>query len=333
MKTGTRREMLRRVMAVPWAGAGVQGKEGAVERKEGKAELRFGVIADVHQDVMPDGVERVGAFVRAMEEAGVDFVVQLGDFCVPHERNRGFMEVWNGYKGRRYSVLGNHDMDGGYTREQAAAFFGMPERRYGFEAGKWRGIVLDGNEPGGMARGYARYVSEGQLRWLEEQLAADRRPAFVFIHQPVDGENEGCVENGAAVRAVLEKAQRERPGVVAAVISGHRHLDYAREIGGVRYLEINSASYWWLNAKAAARETFPAEVHRRHPSLKSVAAYRDPLWAVVTVTEGGSELVVTGRSSEWVGPDPWERGETARWPREELHPGIGDRRFELRGKV
>ena len=32
-----------------------------------------------------------------MNEAKVDFIVQLGDFCVPIERNRPFMTIWNGF--------------------------------------------------------------------------------------------------------------------------------------------------------------------------------------------------------------------------------------------
>jgi hypothetical protein len=112
------------------------------------------------------------------------------------------------------------------------------------------------------------------------------------------------------------------------VFSGHRHLDYAREIDGVRYIAINSASYWWLNAAAAARETFPPEVHRRHPHLKSVAAYRDPLWALVTVDPQKQVLTITGRRTEWIGPDPWSRGETAPWPREELQPAISNHSWE-----
>ncbi|KKL27564.1 hypothetical protein LCGC14_2383900, partial [marine sediment metagenome] len=97
------------------------------------AVLRFGLIADVHQDVMHDSRQRIEAFVGAMNKAKADFICQLGDFCWPHERNQEFLECWRQFDGPRYHVLGNHDMDGGYTRERAVAFLGMPGKHYSFD--------------------------------------------------------------------------------------------------------------------------------------------------------------------------------------------------------
>ena len=83
------------------------------------AAVRFGLISDVRQDVMPDGVERLRAFVAAMQQAKVDFILQLGDFCQPGERNKDFLSVWNAFAGPRWHVLGNHDMDGGGKKDAA----------------------------------------------------------------------------------------------------------------------------------------------------------------------------------------------------------------------
>ena len=290
--------------------------------------VRFGLITDIHQDVMHDGMERVGAFVQAMEKSAPDFVLQCGDFCVPHERNREFLAAWNRIKCPRHHVLGNHDMDGHYKPEQSAKFFGMPAPHHVFDAGPLRGIVLDGNEPGGKSQGYARFVSRAQQEWLAAQLADDPRPALVFIHQPIDDAAAG-VENAEGVRAVLEKAAAEKPGSVLAVFSGHLHRDYARTIGGIPYLQINSASYVWLAGKMA-RETYAPEIHRAHPSLKEVAAYRDPIWAFVTVDRAAGRLVIEGRTTEWVGPDPWARGATEQiCAHENCRPAISDRNISL----
>lgn len=290
--------------------------------------IRFGLISDIHPDVMPDGIERVCAFVRAMEKAKANFVLQLGDFCWPAPRNQPSLEAWNQFRGPRFHVLGNHDMDGGYTREQTVAFYGMPAQYYVFTAGPVRGIVLDGNEPGGKASGYKRFIGAAQLAWLEEELARTGPPTLVFSHQPFDADHEGCLENNAAVRSVLERAERAKPGSVVAVFGGHLHLDYARVVNGIRYIQINSASYWWLNNPAARRETYPPAVHKAHPYLTHVAAYRDPLWALVTLDLDRAELVVKGRRTQWVGPDPWARGEQVPWPREQLHPAISNRRLK-----
>lgn len=320
----SRRVFLQRVALAPavlaaWAG---HSTAAASSRR-----VRFGLITDVHQDVMPDGIERIRAFLAAMKAAAPDFILQLGDFCVPAPRNRAFLDAWNEFPGRRYHVLGNHDMDGGFTREQTVAYYGMPHRHYAFEAGPVRGLVLDGNEPGGTAAGYKRFMGSEQLAWLEAELARADRPVLLFMHQPFDADHGGCLENSAAVRAVLAQAERRRRGGIVAVFSGHLHLDYAREIEGVPHVQVNSASYWWLTEPAARRETFPSEVHRAHPYLTHVAAYRDPLWALVTLDCERGELVLEGRRSAWIGPDPWARGEQTAWTREELRPAISDRRF------
>lgn len=165
--------------------------------------VKFGLVSDVHRDVMPDGVDRIRRFVTAMQEAGADFILQLGDFCWPH------------------------------------------------------------------------------------------------------------------------------PRTILAVFSGHFHQDYVLENNGVRYVQINSASYVWL-PEAAARETYPPEMHRAHPHLRNVAAYQDPLWALVTVDLDRGELVVEGTRSRWLGPDPWERGASETdYPRDKCRPAISDRRFTL----
>jgi hypothetical protein len=293
--------------------------------------VRFGLIADIHPDVLPDGLARVQAFVKAMTEARVDFILQLGDFVWPKPSNQVFLDAWNQYAGLRYHVLGNHDMDDGYSREQTVAFVGMPAMHYTFPAGPALGVVLDGNEPGGTRRGYKRFMGPTQLAWLASELARSTRPCLIFIHQPFDFDHDDALENAAEVRAVLERAEKARPGTVLAVFSGHFHLDYTRVVNGIRYFQINSAAYWWLNNEAAKRDVYSAEVHKAYRWASHVAPYRDPLWAVVTLDLDRGELVIEGRRSEWLGPDPWARGETTDRPKESLHPWISDHRVPMRG--
>jgi 3',5'-cyclic-AMP phosphodiesterase len=323
----SRRTFLKRIALAPAAVAAMSRIVAAESPSIAAAKLRFGLIADVHHDVMPDGIQRLTAFLKAMEKIKADFVVQLGDFCWPHPRNKPFLDVWNAYRGPRYHVLGNHDMDGGYKRQQTAAVYGMPDTHYTFSSGPVRGIVLDANEPGGKTRGYAHYVGPQQLDWLAQQLNESDRSAIVFVHQPFDDDG---VENAPAVRAVLQRAEKKHPGRVLAVFSGHFHMDYQRIVSGIPYIQINSASYVWLGTPKTARETWPHAIHAKHPSLVSVAAYRDPLWALVTLDLTRGEMTIEGRRTEWVGPDPWQRGASEKSdPRDRVRPAISDRTVAL----
>jgi predicted phosphodiesterase len=90
--------------------------------------LRIGIITDVHKDVIHDADARLQTFVDAMRREQVDAIIQLGDFCIPKPANRAFLAIFNQFSGPRYHVLGNHDMDGGFTRDQAVAFLGMKSR-------------------------------------------------------------------------------------------------------------------------------------------------------------------------------------------------------------
>lgn len=69
----SRRGFVRRVSLASVAWAGLAPVGGAVDSAR---RVRFGLIADIHPDVLPDGLERVQAFVSAMTEARVDFVIQ-----------------------------------------------------------------------------------------------------------------------------------------------------------------------------------------------------------------------------------------------------------------
>jgi len=292
----------------------------ALARSTAKGKLRIGMISDIHQDVMHDGMKRLAAFLDAMREAKPDVIVQLGDFCKPTATNKPFMDLWNSYEGPRYHVIGNHDMDGGFRREQTVEWYGMPARYYGFDQVDTRFLVLDGNDPGGTKGGYNRFIADDQKAWLENELAITKHPVVVLIHQPLD--LPGGVVNQQEIRALLEKDRgTEHPGV-AAVFGGHFHQDSVQRINGVAYAQINSASYVWLPDNAR-RNVYDEESHKKHPNLDHVAPYRDPLWAIVTLDHDAGTLSIQGRASEWVGPDPWARGAPEKdYPRNTNRPAI-----------
>jgi len=107
-------------------------------------------------------------------------------------------------------------------------------------------------------------------------------------------------------------------------VSGHLHQDYVQRVGGIAHIQVNSASYVWLPGNAR-RAVYEAELHKAHPYLDHVAPYRDPLWAVMTIDHDAGTLTMRGRASEWVGPDPWERGAPeSTYPRASNRPAISD---------
>ena len=100
---------------------------------ERSSTVHFGIIADVHKDIMHDADERLNTFISEMNSKKVDFIIQLGDFCRPYSYNDGFLNIWNSFEGPVFHVLGNHDMDGGFSRSQTMAYWGMPKKYYAFD--------------------------------------------------------------------------------------------------------------------------------------------------------------------------------------------------------
>lgn len=273
---------------------------------ESRTILRFGLIADVHQDVMHDSPQRIKAFTKAMNKSKADFVCQLGDFCQPRERNKEFIAQWNQFKRPHYHVIGNHEMDGGYTREQVVAFFGMPDRYYSFDKKGVHVIVLDGNDPGGESEGYNRYISETQLSWIKENLRNTSLPTIIFSHQALD--DTAGIENCDDVRKILEEARTSTgQKKVVACFCGHHHDDQAKEINGIHYIRINSASYAWLGSQFQ-HESYSGDIHQKFPWISYTAPYKEPLWAFIEMDLAKGRLIVKGKATSWVGPTPWELG-------------------------
>ena len=159
-----------------------------------KKSLRFGICADVHKDVMHDADLRLKAFVEEASKKDLDFIIQLGDFCRPYDYNQNFMSIWNSYSGKKYHVLGNHDMDGGFSREQVVKFWNAIGRNYSFDCRGYHFIVLDGNDKDpspDQPSGYSRFIGKEQLKWLEDDLEKTKLPTIIFSHQGLDNDIGG----------------------------------------------------------------------------------------------------------------------------------------------
>jgi predicted phosphodiesterase len=269
--------------------------------------IRFGVIADLHHDIMHDGLERLSAFIDHMNIEAPDFIIQMGDLCIPKKQNLPLMDVWNKFKGPGYHVIGNHDTDGGYTRDQVVDFWKAKAKYYSFDANGFHFIVLDGNEHNESESrpvGYARYISPVQLEWLKKDLNGTALPTIVCCHQGLDNDSGG-LENGTSLRYTLEQANQNQQKVIL-VLSGHHHQDYYNRINDIHYVQINSASYQWLGDKYKEIR-YTKEIDKLHPNIKYTVPYKDPIWAIIEIDQKG-KIKIKGRKTVFVGSSPQSLG-------------------------
>lgn len=273
----------------------------------GARKIRIGLIADIHKDLVPDADERLKTFVDTMTREKADAILQLGDFCQPKPANRPFYEIFNAFAGEKYHVIGNHDMDGGFKREQVVEYFGMKGRYYSFDLGSFHFIVLDGNDrPEGWKGGYPHYVAADQVGWLKQDLEKTQLNTFVFSHQSL--ERPDCIDNQEEIRAVLEAAKTpDGRRKVAGCFNGHWHIDHDRVINGIPYVHVNSASYYYLERKWKKGKVDPA-IPKEFDLFANSAGYTKPLFTVLEIDPVAGKFSMRGMNSEWLGPSPQELG-------------------------
>lgn len=276
--------------------------------KERKKSLKFAVCTDVHKDIMHDADLRLKAFIEDATKKEVDFIIQLGDFCRPYDYNLEFMSIWNSFPGKKHHVIGNHDMDGGFTPEQLVEYWNAEGRYYSFDSEGYHFSVLDGNDTDpspDRPSGYARFIGKEQLKWLENDLDNTKLPSIVFSHQGLDNDLGG-IHNATQSRLVLERAN-EQAGFqkVQFVFSGHHHQDYHNTINGIHYIQINSMSYQWLGDDFK-HVRYSKEVDENYPWIKNTVPYKDPIWAIAEISP--DKLNIYGKLTEFVGPSPRELG-------------------------
>jgi len=302
-----------------------------------ESEIKFGLITDIHCDFMYRAIDRLDSFINRANEEKVDFIIQLGDFCHPKLENEEFLRVWEKYKGPRYHVLGNHDMDH-ESKIKTMEFLGMRRNYYSFDNGDYHFVVLDPNyikiNDQYIDYSYGNYfkyqnigyVPEEQIQWLKSDLASSKKQTMIFSHQSLENNYIG-VKNSDIIHRVLKEVNEEAGfKKVFACMNGHHHLDGVKVIGDIYFAHINSSSYVWLGENYNTT-SYTREIRDKFPVLKHSVPYRDSLHAIVTLKP--EELIIEGKKSKFVKPTPLEYGHRNIDAGHELVPKISNYRLKI----
>lgn len=294
--------------------------------------IKIGMCTDVHLPTMHDSEYRIKTFIDSMKIAKPDFIIELGDFGTPEKDYAYLFDIWNSFPGDKYHVIGNHEMDGGYTLEQTLEYLNMKRSYYSFDKNGFHFIVLDGNnKKNAEAKGYKQFIGPEQVDWLKKDLADTRHPVVIFSHQGLayyHGPDEDYgVENFKQIQEILESHNTLNPGKkVIACFNGHTHIDFAEKINGIYYITITSMSYHWLGDKYVSIR-YSDEVDKNFKWIKYTAPFREPLFTVVEISSEGY-IKIAGKKTEWVGPSPWELGYPVEY-KKYLRPSISERYLEF----
>jgi len=276
------------------------------------SQVKIGMCSDVHLPTMHDADFRINTFMDQMKAEKPDFIIELGDFAEARPEEEKYYKLWDTFPGDKYHVIGNHEMDGGHSEEQALAARHMTNPYSSFDKNGFHFIVLDGNEKKDInTKGYKQYIGASQMEWFKNDLSKSEYPVVVFSHQGLvvyhSVDEDYGVENADQVRKIIEDHNSSHPGKkVIACFNGHTHWDYVDQINGVWYIHINSMSYNWLGDKYTHIRYSP-EVDKNFKWIKYTAPFKDPLFTTVEISTKGW-IKIAGKKTEWVGPTPFELG-------------------------
>ena len=250
----------RRVGLVPTMGALHEGHLSLV--RASKAECDFTVVSifvnptqfapgedlDSYPRTLAADLDKLAECVSLMNVEKVDFLIELGDFkdqdSPPVEQKtlsylQAVENVYQGFNGPTYHVLGNHDLDSISKGQFLAGVENtdIDSRRsyYSFDLNGLHFVVLDANfKADGSDYDHGNFdwtdtnIPPAELDWLKQDLATAPGPAILFVHQLLDGTGSYYVKNADDVRQILQKS-----GKVLAVFQGHHHegsYSYIRQI-------------------------------------------------------------------------------------------------------
>jgi hypothetical protein len=234
--------------------------------------IRFGLFTDSHwADKATSGTRyyrdtptKMKIALDTFQAHTLPFMVHLGDVIDGYTANDTTL-AWKDldsvssamtrFSGRKYIVLGNHDMASLSKPQMLNRMTGIAVKQnyYSFDTAGYHFVVLDGNyNPDSTDFSHNNYtwsnawIAPAEKRWLINDLsAAAGKVTVVFLHELLDSTitSGECLKNANEIRHIFENA-----GNVVAVISGHAHT------GG--YKLFKNIHYVWL--KGMVENALPA---------------------------------------------------------------------------
>ena len=291
--------------------------------------VKFGVIGDLHVQLTVNGEQNLAEILDACRKEDVDFVIHLGDFCMPEgERklmadysvNDRVISMYKNFEKPTYHVIGNHDIDV-CTKREILDFWGVPHLNpyYSFDINDYHFVVLDANymkigdefvsyEHGsyyahsGKAKPVLPFINDEQLEWLKEDLAKTPYPSILFSHQRLTPEPPDAIRNFPDFKKVIDSA----PNPVLLAVNGHEHVDFCEKVDKTWYYAVNAAGMQWLTDDIIRTDIYTPEILEQFPYVRHTAPYSKPLYAIITIDEDGA--TIKGVKGGFVGKSPEEMG-------------------------
>ncbi len=243
---------------------------------------RFGFVGDTHAGL---GNSTVDEIFQRFEDAGVEFVLHLGDMVDVGASDTQWDQLArlaHSHHVRLMPVVGNHDVHRGYPQDRGEIrwrqyFPQLPETFYSFSHRGLNFVMLNSE----------RVLVPGseQATFLARQLRAETATTFVCLHRPVFTCGKRDLPFVMARRLWLHRLLRETNAT--CVLTGHNHYyERTRPLDGITYLVSGGGAPNQYEAETPNARTAEFVSGKAHYGL--VEVYHDSLSVRVIDFEGSA---------------------------------------------
>jgi 3',5'-cyclic-AMP phosphodiesterase len=257
--------------------------------------FKIGIITDIHAGLDNDYI-RGSVALKLLDEAlealrleNPSRLIELGDRTNDDSleiRQNNVAELGKRFTSLsipRHHLLGNHDF---LPREEQEQLLNTHLKNHSVTIDGWQLIFLytfNGTVEGGL--------TQDDLDWLGQTLAANTLPAIVFTHQPLDGVPTRGNTLFDAIPHYLtpsghEKARAilETSGRVKLAINGHTHWNHLERVNGISYLSLTAVTPLMQSKEIATAysvltlddEAITVKVYGREPALFNISGAKMP---------------------------------------------------------
>lgn len=187
-------------------------------------------------------VEITEQLINRINEYKPDVTICLGDLIEDtfnHDKDIvNYTYIWNKLKNIQvpfYCVIGNHDLRTMKSRREIEEIMNYENATFSFDSNGYHFIILTtdirkdlGKNDGGIYK--AQCMSENEIKWLKEDLKANKLPCIIFTHFGLaedklignywfeENAEDGLMKNRKEIKEII-KADNN----VIAIFSGHQH--------------------------------------------------------------------------------------------------------------
>lgn len=272
--------------------------------------VKFSVFADLHhypKVFFSDAENRLEKIKQRAVAEKVDFVIHCGDMLHRPSLEKEFLAKYKNFGIPTHHCIGNHECEDDIKNVLEA--FELEKGYYYFDFKNYRFIVLDlnymlidgeavhytnGNFFGRPASAQLVTLPAEQKAWLKETVENSPFPCIIISHQSLEREHNGMSEKERNEILALLDELNGKSRKILLVINGHHHCDNLNIINGIPFLDMNSATYFWVDEP---HDKYPKRLIEKYGLANYTLVYNEPLSAVITIDQKG--ITIKGAGSDY----------------------------------